>query len=70
MEITPARRLLVDEFLKWLDAMEDDEQLRVEMSSPEFLSKVSDENLRVLIASKKELYQAHRRLHSILKNRK
>jgi hypothetical protein len=70
MDITPERKLLVEEFLTWLNAMEDDEQLRVEMSSPEFLSKVSDENLRTLISSKKELYQAYKRLDSILKNRK
>ena len=70
MDITPERKLLVEEFLTWLHTMEDDEQLRVEMSSAEFLSKVSDENLRALISSKRELYQAYKRMDSILKNRK
>lgn len=59
------RELLIEEFIQWLNAMEDDEQLKERMQRPEFLAQVSEENLRILIASKKELYRAHKDLDDL-----
>lgn len=64
------RELLIEEFLVWLNAVEADEQLRKDLSRPEYLVVVTDDNLRILIATYKESNKAYHELDDILNNRK
>ncbi len=64
------RQALIDEYLRWIRAVEDDEERLRRMTDPEFLAVVSDENLRALIQAHKEEYNSSKDLFAVLANRK